>query len=109
MRFLVDAQLPPALARWLVSRGHEAVHVSDVGLLSAKDSEIWDEAVGRGAIIVTKDEDFAIRRSLRMDGPRIVWIRRGNVRTFVLLAYMETSINGIVAALDRGEAVVEVI
>jgi len=25
MRFLVDAQLPPALARWLAAQGHEAV------------------------------------------------------------------------------------
>lgn len=23
MRFLVDAQLPPALARWLAGRGHQ--------------------------------------------------------------------------------------
>jgi len=26
MRFLVDAQLPPALARWLAAQGHEAEH-----------------------------------------------------------------------------------
>lgn len=32
MRFLVDAQLPPALARWLTERGHDAVHVLDLGL-----------------------------------------------------------------------------
>jgi predicted nuclease of predicted toxin-antitoxin system len=31
MRFLIDAQLPPALARWLAERGHEAVHVVTVG------------------------------------------------------------------------------
>jgi predicted nuclease of predicted toxin-antitoxin system len=24
MRFLIDAQLPPALARWLAAQGHEA-------------------------------------------------------------------------------------
>jgi predicted nuclease of predicted toxin-antitoxin system len=32
MRFLVDAQLPPALARWLAEKGHDARHVADVGL-----------------------------------------------------------------------------
>jgi predicted nuclease of predicted toxin-antitoxin system len=32
MRFLVDAQLPPALARWLAAQGHEAAHVGDLGL-----------------------------------------------------------------------------
>jgi len=32
MRFLVDAQLPPALARTLEAGGHEAEHVADIGL-----------------------------------------------------------------------------
>ena len=29
MKFLIDAQLPPALARWLQEASHEAVHVED--------------------------------------------------------------------------------
>jgi predicted nuclease of predicted toxin-antitoxin system len=35
MRFLIDAQLPPALARWLSSAGHDAEHVADIGLAGA--------------------------------------------------------------------------
>jgi hypothetical protein len=70
MRFLVDAQLPPALARWLASRGHEAEHVGDCGLLSAADAAIWDHALRTGSVLVTKDEDFAQRKSLRGDGHR---------------------------------------
>ena len=41
MRFVVDAQLPPALARFLASLGEEAIHVLDAGLLEADDGEIW--------------------------------------------------------------------
>jgi predicted nuclease of predicted toxin-antitoxin system len=41
VRFLVDAQLPPALARVLSEKGHEAEHVADLGLVSATDSKIW--------------------------------------------------------------------
>lgn len=40
MRFLVDAQLPPALARWLVERSHEAEHVFDLGMIKASDPKI---------------------------------------------------------------------
>jgi predicted nuclease of predicted toxin-antitoxin system len=40
VRFLVDAQLPPALARKLAGRDHVAEHVADVGLLAAADSAI---------------------------------------------------------------------
>ena len=58
MRFLVDAQLPPALARWLTERGHDAFHVFDVGMGRAGDQEIWNHAAAINAVIVTKDEDF---------------------------------------------------
>ena len=40
MRFLIDAQLPPALARLLASHGHVAEHVADIGLRDADDSRI---------------------------------------------------------------------
>jgi predicted nuclease of predicted toxin-antitoxin system len=32
MRFLIDAQLPPALVPWLAAKGHQARHVIDCGL-----------------------------------------------------------------------------
>ena len=57
MRFLVDANLPPALARWLVSEGHDAEHVSDLEMERTSDRDIWAYARERDACIVTKDED----------------------------------------------------
>lgn len=63
-RFLIDAQLPPALARKIASLGHNAEHLIDINLLDANDSEIWDYALTKQAVIVTKDEDFAIRASV---------------------------------------------
>jgi predicted nuclease of predicted toxin-antitoxin system len=59
VNFLVDAQLPPGLARWLSDQGHSAQHVNDVGLAGAEDSVIWNQALGVDAIIVTKDEDWS--------------------------------------------------
>jgi predicted nuclease of predicted toxin-antitoxin system len=41
MRFLVDAQLPPALARMLAAKGFQAEHVYDVELGEADDNRIW--------------------------------------------------------------------
>lgn len=61
MRFLVDAQLPVALARRLSDSGHPSKHVADCGLLNASDSRIWAFAADSGAAIVTKDEDFTLR------------------------------------------------
>jgi predicted nuclease of predicted toxin-antitoxin system len=106
LRFLVDAQLPPALARRIESLGHDAEHVADRGLSKAKDSEIRTHAEKTGAAIVTKDEDFAIHRLLR-EGPSVVWVRIGNTRRAALLARFETELTNIVAALERGETIVE--
>ena len=68
MKWLVDAQLPPALARMLSSAGHDARHVADLGLRHADDSPIWKRALQENAIVITKDEDFARRRVLAPGG-----------------------------------------
>jgi predicted nuclease of predicted toxin-antitoxin system len=108
MRFLVDAQLPPSLARWLVANGHEADHVIDCGLESAGDRAIWDRALGLHAVVLTKDEDFAARRVRERDGPAVVWIRVGNVTRRQLLSWIESVLPAVLAALERGEIIVEI-
>jgi predicted nuclease of predicted toxin-antitoxin system len=109
MRFLVDAQLPPALARWLVAAGHEVEHVGDVGLGDAEDQAIWNYALGAGAEIVSKDEDFAQRKILGHAGPVVVWIRLPNTRRRELLVWFEGVLPGILEAIERGETLIEVV
>jgi len=109
MRFLVDAQLPPALARWLSASGHDAEHVGDVGLGDASDSSIGSYALAASAVVISKDEDFAQRKALENGGPAIVWIRVPNTRKRELLIWFETMLPQIVAALERGETLIEVV
>ncbi|MCW6509849.1 DUF5615 family PIN-like protein [Lichenifustis flavocetrariae] len=108
MRFLVDAQLPPALARWLAAQGHEAAHVGDLGMQAASDAAIWDHALVSSSAIVTKDEDFVQRKVLADNGPVVVWIRLPNTRRQELLAWFETVLPDVLAALLRGETLIEV-
>jgi predicted nuclease of predicted toxin-antitoxin system len=109
MRFLVDAQLPPALARWLAGQGHAAEHVADKRMESASDAAIWDYAWQGHWAIVSKDEDFAQRKWLEDNGPVVIWIRLPNTRRRDLLAWFETALPRILSALQRGETLVEVI
>ncbi len=109
MRFLVDAQLPPALARWLTAQGHEAAHVGDLGMQAASDAAIWDHALASSSAIVTKDEDFAQRKVLADHGPVVVWVRLPNTRRRDLLAWFATVLPEILAAMARGETLIEVI
>ncbi len=109
MRFLVDEQLPAALARWLVAKGHAAEHVAERQLQAAADGAIWDYAVQAGAVIISKDEDFAQRKVLVENGPAVVWIRLPNTRRQALFDWFETVLPVVLSALERGESLVEVI
>lgn len=108
MRFLVDAQLPPALARWIARQGHDAQHVAGLGLEAASDGLIWEQALASAAVIVTKDQDFARRRAAAADGPHVVWMRVGNTRRSALLRWFPSAFPEILLALERGEPIVEV-
>lgn len=107
MRFLVDAQLPPGLAIRLNRVGHEAAHVFDIGLLTANDHDIWKHAESTNAVIVTKDEDFVTIRALNSQGPAIVWVRIGNVRNRELMDRFFAALPTTLAAIVRGETVIE--
>jgi predicted nuclease of predicted toxin-antitoxin system len=109
MRFIVDAQLPPALARFLAAKGDDAEHVADRGLQATSDSAIWNFALQGSAAIVTKDEDFARRKALENTGPTVIWIRLPNTRRRALLAWFDTMLPDVLAALERGETLIEVI
>ncbi len=108
MKFLIDANLPPALAHWLVEQGHEANHVSEFALEGASDRDIWDRAREIDACIVTKDEDFVLLHAIDRDGPPVVWIRIGNATREALIGRLSPLWPGVVAALERGEKIVEV-
>lgn len=85
MKFLVDGQLPPALARYLQSDlGAEAIHVNDVGLRNASDVEVWQYAEDLRLIVISKDEDF-LSFAIRADKARLIWVRIGNCRRRALL------------------------
>lgn len=109
MKFLVDAQLPPALAQWLREAGHESIHVAEVGLRDANDDAIWRRAIEHGMVIVTKDEDFATRAAQTSKAPAIVWLRVGNSTNPALRAWMTERLPGITGMLDQGNGLIEVI
>ena len=58
MKFLVDVNLPPRLAQWISSQGHEANHLADLDLLTDTDTDIWHRGRDHGEVIVSKDYDF---------------------------------------------------
>ena len=105
MKFLIDAQLPPALCQWLQARGHAAVHVYDIGLGGASDEAIADRAVADQAMLISKDEDFLILRLPDRFG--LLWLRCGNATNRALSAWLDARWDRVEALLAAGERMIE--
>lgn len=109
MRFLVDAQLPPALARWLTAAGHPSQHVADIGMAATPDLAVWEYAERSNSVLISKDQDFAVRRIVSdAPSPSVVWLRVGNSRRAALLQWFEPLLPAILSALAEGTRLVEV-
>jgi len=107
VNILIDAQLPPTLASLLTSVGHQAHHVEEVGLREATDPAVWDHAVREGAVIFTKDEDFALRRLHAQTGPTVVWLRIGNSSNLALQRWLMPLLPEIERMVATGEVLIE--
>jgi hypothetical protein len=60
-----------------------------------------------GAVIIPNDDDFVVHQPLE-GGSAVVRIRIVNTRKAELLGRIETDFANIVAALERGETLVEI-
>ena len=71
------------------------------------DSEIWSRVVADQAVIVTKDEDFILIAPTALKGPKILWVRTGNVVNRLLLSRFEQAWPEIETHLISSARVVE--
>lgn len=82
--------LSPALAHWLVARGHDAVHASALGLDRAADAEILTRAVQDARTVVTADLDYPRLLALAgAAGPSLILFRGGDWSEPDVLARMQ--------------------
>ena len=105
--FLIDAQLPLALAKAISAAGSPARHVSEAGLLRAADIAIWDFVCQQGCALVTKDEDFVSIRQRSKTGSTIVWLRLRNSSSRSLIAWFMPRSPEIIALIHSGEPLIE--
>lgn len=96
MKFLVDAQLPRRLARWLATEGCDAIHTLDLPHANTStDDEVMEIADREDRIVVSKDADFVQSHILR-SRPRRLWlISTGNMRNADLEALISRNWAGI--------------
>jgi len=105
----LDAQISPGLCRWVARRfSLDAVHVRDLGLREAEDSEIFKRARRAGVIVCTKDEDFVELVRRLSPPPQVLWLRCGNMSNARLKDLLARTLPDAIDLLRRGEPIVEV-
>ena len=70
------------------------------------DADIAACAVAEGLVLVTKDDDFALRHP--PGGYNLVWLRCGNITNRALRAWLDERWEPLLAALETGETLIEV-
>jgi predicted nuclease of predicted toxin-antitoxin system len=81
MRFLADAGISPDTVAFLISLGHDAVHVRTLAMQRALDGAIVDHARTDDRIVLTFDLDFGDILALGgLDCPSVVLFRLSDER-----------------------------
>lgn len=105
----IDAQISPALAKWIETIFRIQAHaLRDVGLRDATDREIFQAARTAGATVLTKDSDFVTLQHQLGSPPQIIWLTCGNTSNRYLRTLLMTALPDAVALLESGENLVEI-
>jgi predicted nuclease of predicted toxin-antitoxin system len=107
MKFIVDAQLPVRLARFLQSAGYSTIHTKDLPLANATpDAEINDISIQQERIVVTKDTDFFDSFLIRQQPYKLLLVSTGNITNAELEVLFANSLPQL-ALLFQHHALIE--
>ncbi|MEM9276261.1 MAG: DUF5615 family PIN-like protein [Cyanobacteria bacterium P01_F01_bin.143] len=81
MKFLVDAQLPIRLARFLQASSYDTLHTRDLPQQNLTfDSQINEFSIQQERIVITKDSDF-VDSFMTIQKPfKLLLVTTGNIR-----------------------------
>jgi len=108
VKFLLDQNQPPVLARLLSGVGHDAIHVRDVGLSRSTDPEVLERAAAENRVLISADTDFGelLARS-GQSAPSILLLRRQDQRPAAeLFQLISINLAAVHDDLDNGAIVV---
>lgn len=95
------------VGKTLQAAGHEALHVSELGLGTASDEVILDRAAKERCVIVTQDTDFGtLLSSSRQRLPSVILFRMRDGRPSVQARVLLENIPVLEQALQEGAIVV---
>ncbi len=106
MKFLVDAQLPLSLARFLYSHGHDAIHTIELpDGNDTTDGEINRISLTELRVVISKDGDFYDSFTAKREPYKLLHIRTGNCSNAALIGLLEKNLDTIIIELTSGSVV----
>jgi len=109
MKFIVDAHLPVRLKNWLIEKGYDVLHTSDLpNKQFTSDIEIIEIAKKDKRIVITKDSDFYKYNLIKGIPQRILFVTTGNIVNKELIRLFELNFSTIEASFNSGSNVIEI-
>ncbi len=106
MKFLLDQGLPRTTVSELLDRGFEAEHVGQLGMATASDEEILEQARGRDAVVVTLDADFhSLLAAAHATAPSVIRIRIEGLKGDDVVNFIEQVVTAAESEIEAGAAV----
>jgi predicted nuclease of predicted toxin-antitoxin system len=106
MKLLLDQGLPLSAATLLRNAGIDTIHVSEIGMSEAEDSDIIERARDTGRVVVTLDADFHTLLALNVaTTPSTIRIRIERLRSQALTDLLLTVVAECEEDLEQGSAI----
>lgn len=101
MKFLVDAQLPRRIARFLRTEGYDVLHTQDLPDSNAtSDAEINRISIQERRIVVTKDADFVQSFLLQQKPYKLLLVATGNIKNAEIESLFQKNIGQLVKLFE---------
>lgn len=106
MKFIVDAQLPKSLARFLSERSFDAVHTLDLPRKNVTDDlEINRISLEENRIVISKDSDFYDSYTAHKEPHKLLYLTMGNISNQDLLNLFDKNLLLIIHTLQNSSVV----
>lgn len=106
MKFVVDAQLPIALAKFLRDNGFDAIHTKELpNGNETLDTEINALSIAENRIVVSKDGDFYDSFAAKKEPFKLLHVKTGNISNAHLIDLFAKNVSAIVSELEHSDVV----
>ncbi len=106
MKFIVDAQLPKKLAKWLVERGFDAIHTLDLPERNRTgDDAINELSIRENRIVISKDSDFYDSYFQKLEPHKLLFLTVGNISTNDLIRLFDMNLQTIMSEINQNNVV----